>query len=109
MADPDEEDGGEFNPKCEQCSWPYLYTCSVGPWGLVLYGHRKELETKVRMMLLQPGQPAMTADQTEDEFIPSLPASKTGENFALGMALDFSCQVRTGGSMGGCGLFKIIP
>lgn len=94
--DPDEEGGGEFNPKCEQCSWPYLYSCSVVPWGLVLFGHRKELETKVRMVLLQPGEPAIAADQTEDEFIPSLPAGSKGENFVLGMALDCSCQVRTG-------------
>jgi hypothetical protein len=97
--DEQEDDGGDINPKCDQCSWPYLYSCTVGPWGLVLYSHRKELEQKVRMMLLQPGQPAMTADQTEDEFIPSLPASSSGENFALGMALDFTCQVRADGCM----------
>lgn len=80
------------DPGCGQQEWPYLRSVYVPAWKLLVHAHRKAYDEHIRLMELTDGQ-VFALDQSETKLVPAVPTPDDGENFVVGMAVDYSNQV----------------
>jgi hypothetical protein len=75
-------------------TWPYLYAAVIPAWNVVIEGHRKVIDDKLRLVGLQDGD-VLALDQTESALLAAIPTNSDDdtENFQVGMALDYCCSV----------------
>ena len=94
LASLQNDEDGTDDPKCEMHTWPYLYVTTIPAWNLVIEGHRKIIDDKLRLVGLQDGD-VLALDQTESALMAAIPSNSDDdtENFLVGMALDYCCSV----------------
>eukprot|EP00879_Flechtneria_rotunda_P022348 GHRR01023579.1.p1 GENE.GHRR01023579.1~~GHRR01023579.1.p1 ORF type:complete len:402 (+),score=121.40 GHRR01023579.1:208-1413(+) len=89
------------DPGCGTHEWPYLQHAYVPGWQLLVHGHRKSCDDHIRLMTFNDDE-ATALDQGETKLVAAVPTVDAGENFIVGMAVDFSDQVMTVGGLYWC-------
>lgn len=64
----------------------------VPAWQLLVHSHRKAFDEHIRLLEFSEGQ-TLSLEQSETKLVAAVPTPDDGENFILGMAIDYSNQV----------------
>lgn len=82
----------EEGPGCGPHEWPYLRGAYVPAWRLFVHAHRRANDEHIRLFDCRDGE-VVGLDQAETKLVAAVPTVEAGENFVLGLALDYSNDV----------------
>jgi hypothetical protein len=82
------------DPGCPPGEWPYLRGVPVAAWQLYVHSHRRANDEHIRLMDLSRAGEVLSLDQGETKLVAAVPTVNNHENFVVGLAVDYSNQVR---------------